>query len=244
VASREIEVLLADEGLADPPTAARLARLAHGRPGLAIALARAPEVIRLRDEVARSLLDLLVAGRRKRLERVRELLRLAGEIAERLAASGDDPPTLEDVATIGAAVRPRTRGRGRATKQVTDDASPGTALGTADQGEAEAEVTATLEASGTERRPPVERRRAAQVLLETWREVARDLAVLAVGGRRDLDDPALIDELTAAASGLPLEDLAAFLRRLEETGRALEANANPELAMDVLVLAWPRARAA
>ncbi len=44
--SRAIEGLLADLELADPPTAARLARLAGGRPGLAVAYARAPEAER------------------------------------------------------------------------------------------------------------------------------------------------------------------------------------------------------
>ena len=42
VGARDIEAILADHGLADPPTAARLGRLAGGRPGLALAYARAP----------------------------------------------------------------------------------------------------------------------------------------------------------------------------------------------------------
>ena len=44
------------------PLAARLARLAGGRPGLALAYARAPEALRIRGEIARTLLDLLDVG--------------------------------------------------------------------------------------------------------------------------------------------------------------------------------------
>src|SRR5215212_1865950 len=42
VRRREVEALLVDDGLAEPPLAARLARLSDGRPGDAVALARAP----------------------------------------------------------------------------------------------------------------------------------------------------------------------------------------------------------
>ena len=65
--SRAIEGLLADLELADPPTAARLARLAGGRPGLAVAYARSPEAERLRGELVRTLLDLLGRSRAERL---------------------------------------------------------------------------------------------------------------------------------------------------------------------------------
>ena len=72
VGPRDIEAIVADHGLVDPPTAARLGRLAGGRPGLALAYARAPEAVLIRAELARSLLDLTdaasvrAAGRRAR----------------------------------------------------------------------------------------------------------------------------------------------------------------------------------
>ena len=62
VGVRDIEAILGEHGVADPPAAARLARLAAGRPGTAIAYARAPEAVRIRGELARTLLDLLGAG--------------------------------------------------------------------------------------------------------------------------------------------------------------------------------------
>src|SRR5471032_3110539 len=49
---RAIEELLADRGVADGPAAARLARIAGGRPGLALAYARLPEAVTIRDEMA------------------------------------------------------------------------------------------------------------------------------------------------------------------------------------------------
>ena len=45
VGARDIEAIVADHGVADPPLAARLARLAGGRPGIALAYARAPEAL-------------------------------------------------------------------------------------------------------------------------------------------------------------------------------------------------------
>ena len=62
VGSRDIEAIVADHDLADPPLAARLGRLAAGRPGLALAYARAPEAVLIRAELSRVLLDLTGAG--------------------------------------------------------------------------------------------------------------------------------------------------------------------------------------
>ena len=45
VATRDIEAILDDAGVADAPTAARLARLAGGRPGIARVWAMAPEAV-------------------------------------------------------------------------------------------------------------------------------------------------------------------------------------------------------
>jgi hypothetical protein len=36
----------------------------------------------------------------------------------------------------------------------------------------------------------------------------------------------------------------AFLRRLDEAGELLEANVRPEIVLDALLLAWPRATTA
>jgi hypothetical protein len=87
-----------------------------------------------------------------------------------------------------------------------------------------------------------ERRRAARQLLSIWRDVARDVAVAAIGGpggRRAVHDVALLEELEAAASRLPPHAMPSFLARLDRVSELVAGNVSPELAVDVLVLAWP-----
>ncbi|HEY7600425.1 MAG TPA: DNA polymerase III subunit delta' [Candidatus Limnocylindrales bacterium] len=91
---------------------------------------------------------------------------------------------------------------------------------------------------------PAERRAAAAQLLAVWREVARDLAVATRGGSRELRQHELLDELARAGKSVDPNEAAEFLDRLEAVSRALDAYANPELAVDALLLAWPRARRA
>ena len=54
---------------------------------------------------------------------------------------------------------------------------------------------------------------------------------------------ALLDDLRAVAAGVAPEAWTAFLGRLVRAAELLEANANPELLVDTLVLAWPRSGA-
>jgi DNA polymerase III subunit delta' len=91
---------------------------------------------------------------------------------------------------------------------------------------------------------PAERRAAAAQLLAVWREVARDLAVATRGGSRELRQHELLDELAIAGKSVDPTQAAQFLDRLEAVSRALDAYANPELAIDALLLAWPRNRRA
>src|SRR5438034_549661 len=72
LSSREIVRFLDERAIADPPTAARLARLSSGRPGVAIALARAPEAVAARAELSRQLIDLLRARPAARLAAMRD----------------------------------------------------------------------------------------------------------------------------------------------------------------------------
>src|SRR6476661_537821 len=53
VATRDIEAILSDAGVAEAPLAARLARISAGRPGAARILARAPDAVAARDEIGR-----------------------------------------------------------------------------------------------------------------------------------------------------------------------------------------------
>ena len=192
-----IAELLVERGLADAPRAARLARAAGGRPGVALALAAAPEALVVRGRLTRTLLDLTAADRR-----------------ERLAAA---PALLADALVLTDAARE------------TPDAGPPDA--------AEPAPTSDDAARGAS---PSERRRAALALIATWRDVARDLAVAAAGGRGEVRELELLEEYERAAAGIDSAASAAFLSRLDGLSAAVEAYANPDLAVDVLLLAWPR----
>jgi DNA polymerase-3 subunit delta' len=192
---RAIEGLLSERGV-DPPRAARLARLAGGRPGVALAYAAAPQAVDAREEISRTLLDLVSENRLQRLAIGRELLARAAD----LAGLGAEP----DVAALPPA------------SPEAEPAKPG-------------------------RLSPTERRLAARALLETWVAVARDLAVVAAGGAGRSVNLALVDDLETAAARIPAGAAPAFLARLAKAAQLLEANANPELVVDVLVLAWPPA---
>lgn len=205
VGPRAMEGLLAEHGV-EPPRGARLARLADGRPGLAIALAAAPEAVAAREELARSLLDLAARGTADRLLAGRDLLARAADL----------------VRTGGEAPGPAAEGVAAATP-----------------GDPEADA-GTRPARGT----PAERRQAAAALLATWTAVARDLAVTASGAGAAARDTALLDDLRAVAGAVPPDACVAFLGRLVRAAELLEGNANPELLVDTLVLAWPHARAA
>ena len=93
VGPRAIEEILAEHDLADATAAARLGRLAGGRPGVAIAYARAPEAAAIRGELARELLDLVDARASARLAAARALVARASDLVallDRGAPAEDD----------------------------------------------------------------------------------------------------------------------------------------------------------
>jgi DNA polymerase-3 subunit delta' len=239
VGSRDVETILGEAGVADAALASRLARLARGRPGLAMAYALSGEAATIRAEVARSLVDLLSVGRAGRLVRIREILARAGAAAAALDAVAGSP--------VAAPAPGRGRGRGRGPRRVAGSA----AARVSDAGPSDATADELVEPAGqpdasatSTRGSAADRRRATGWLLETWTDLARDLAALAVAGPTAVRDIALLDELVAADAAIGPGAAATFLPRLARAGMQLEANVSPELLVDVLVLAWPRARVA
>ena len=87
---RDVERIVVAAG-AEPPLAARVARLSGGRPGVALSLAGAPDALRLRGELARSLLDLGTTTRTDRLRGVRDLLPRAAELLQALEPARTAP---------------------------------------------------------------------------------------------------------------------------------------------------------
>jgi DNA polymerase III subunit delta' len=224
VGPRDIEAIVEDHGLADPPTAARLGRLAGGRPGLALAYARAPDAVLIRAELTRILLDLTDARPSIRLAAARAAIPRAVALSAALAAA--DPAI--------AGTRP-TRRRGPAT--------PATPPPPVDGPDDDA-VDGTDDGAPARALPASERRRAVEVLLGLCADVARDLVLVANGGARSVHDTVLLEELTAIAGAIEPGAAAAFLERSARSVELLAANVSPELLLDALVLAWPRRAAA
>ena len=214
VGTRDVEAILAEHGVADAPLASRLARITGGRPGLAWALARQPEALRVRDELSRSLLDLLAARPAERLAGVRAAMLRAGS----LTTMGD-----------GAA-------------EPTSVVGPPTSSAASEAFDASGDLGD--EAGTNVRTPAAERRRAAEALIGLWSDTARDLALCRRGLERSMRDIGLLDETTAMAQRLDAGELDAFLDRLGRGSVLIVANVSPELILDDLALAWPRPTAA
>jgi DNA polymerase-3 subunit delta' len=217
---RDIETLLADSSGVEPSVAARLARISGGRPGVAFAYA-ARDALAMRAQIARTLLDLLAAGRRRRLAVVPDLLKQSAELA--------------------AALDPDVNARGRAKAAVPAPVADASQAG---PDQAESATAPAFPAELAARAPAAERRRAATLLLEIWRDLARDLAVVSLGDLALVRDPTLLDDLVATGATLPLGAASRFLPRLAATAELVAGNVSPELALDVLALSWPRPAAA
>jgi DNA polymerase-3 subunit delta' len=227
VGTRDIEAILADHGLADPPTAARLGRLAGGRPGLALAYARAPAAVLIRAELTRVLLDLTDARPSARLAAARAAIPRAIALAAALGTAESETAPARPARRRGAAAPPPPAPT-PAPRDPPDDDPDAT----------------TDEEAGPTRIPAVERRRGVEILLGLWADVARDLALVGTGGARSVHDTVLLDELTAISAAILPGAAAAFLARSARSAELLAGNVSPELVLDALVLAWPSRSAA
>jgi DNA polymerase III delta' subunit len=237
VGGREIERWLGELGVADAPRAARLGRLAEGRPGLALAYARSHDAERLRGEIARGVLDMLAEGRQKRLAAVREVMKSAVALEAALdEGRGGAERTAEAV--------PRTA-RGKKTKALAgapdSSANSGSAGAAGEAGTAG--DAATPDPAGIGPGPKLaasDRRAAAAAVIEVWASVGRDLTVASLGGAGQMREIALLDELPGFAAAVSQTTLAAFMEKLAAVAIQIDENVNPELALDVLALSWPR----
>ena len=226
VGARDIERIVADHDLADPPTAARLGRLAAGRPGLALAYARAPEAVLIRAELTRVLLDLTMARPSARLAAARAAVPRAIALSALL--------TTEPGATSGPGRPSRRRGAVSIPSPVALTDEP-------PDSETADDIDSPLAAPKT---PASERRRAVETIVGLWADVARDLLLIGHGGARSVRDTVMIEELGSVADTTEPPAAAAFLGRAVRSAELLASNVSPELILDALVLAWPAGRAA
>jgi len=239
VGPRDVERLLGERGLADAPTAARLARLSGGRPGLAVAYATAPDAERVRTELVMTLLDLLGRRRADRLVAAKGLLAGAMALGRLLEVPASKP------AEPGGR---RGRGKGAASAPAAESAAPAdkfakaaaeSATPTGDPGESgEGDNAGATEPAGGAKVSAAERRRALALLLDLWRDVARDLACIDRGAAPSVRDALLLEDLEAWTRRLPPGTAEASLARLVRAGELLEVNATPELVLDVLLVRW------
>ena len=248
VGPRAIEEILASHGITDAPLAARLARIASGRPGMALAWAGEPDALRARDELVRVLLDLITARPSDRLAAIRSGTATAATIAG-LSERADPSRPAEGVTATGG------RGRRAATNAVvptppaddpaTSAMGPGGAGDDAGAGgDAGAGDAVDVEGLAPARASATQRRRAAEALVSVWAELTRDLALTARGLEGSLRDPRPLEELRATAATVDVDALTAFLDRLGRASVLLAGNVAPELVLDDLALAWPTRRRA
>ena len=219
VGVRDIEAILGEAGAAEPPLAARVARISGGRPGVALAWVGAPDALRERDAIGRALIDLADARPAERLAGVRALAAQATTVVPVGAgANGGASPAAAD---------PPRRGGKRRTPETPAD-------------ETESPDDATDEV-GPARTPATERRRAAESLVAIWTDVTRDVALCQRGLERSVRDTARLDDALALAGRLDPAVAPAFLDRLGRASVLIATNVSPELVLDDLALAWSTA---
>lgn len=238
VGVRAIEEILAEHDAADGPTAARLGRLAAGRPGIALAYARSPESVTIRAELSRTLLDLVDARPSARFAALRGLVPRTAELLAALDAAAALATSGPEVSAARSG-KGRGRGRGRTTAGAAPPApdAPDAADGSPDGVALPDEAIRAV--------PAAERRRAAATLIALWTDLSRDLLLVGLGERASVRQPDLLEELESVTRDVPPAAAAAFMERLAVAGERLEVNVAPELLLDSLVLAWPgRSRAA
>ena len=225
VGRKDVADLLVESGVVDASRAAGLARIAGGRPGLALTLATNPDAVLVRRRLIGTLVDLARADHTTRLGAATTLLADGASLARAMDTNGGAGPSAAD----------------------------GHPAIDADEEEAGATITppptrspSRRAAAASKARPPApaERRRAAMTVLDVWRQVARDVAIAGHGAKAEIADVDAIEEVLALAEDLDPREVAAFLVRLDELVSALEAYANPELVLDVLLVRWPRPRLA
>jgi hypothetical protein len=225
---RDVERLLVERGLSDAPTAARLARLTGGRAGLAVAYASADGAEAIRGELTRTLLDLLELGPSRRLAAAKPLL----------ARSLELDALLSPAVTVEAV--PRRTGRGKGSPVPSKVGAP-SAPAVVAEGDDDAGDEAPDDGA-SRKTPAATRRRGLLLLLDAWRNLARDLAFAQRGARGSIRDVLLLEEIEAAARDLPPGAPAAMLARLVRADEMIAGNVSPELVLDVLLVRWPRRR--
>ena len=206
----------------------RPSRAPHRRPpgpGRRLRSGRGAEAVR--NEITRTLLDLLDQGRHARLLAARDAPR-ARRIAGRAARSAGCPVARGPEARR----RPREGVGIRVVRRRRRTAVDG----------AEAQPTRRRPTSRPRRaRPPSDAGRSL-LLLDAWRDVARDLALAQLDAPRSIRDIALHRGDRRGGAEPAAGCRTGMLARLVRAYELVEANVSPELVLDVLLVRWPHRR--
>ena len=79
------------------------------------------------------------------------------------------------------------------------------------------------------------------LLLETWQSFWRDILIASSGAEATRGNPDRLDDLERIADRLTLQQISAVIRSIQDTMNSLEMNANIRLAMENMLLNFPRA---
>jgi hypothetical protein len=90
---------------------------------------------------------------------------------------------------------------------------------------------------------PSAQRAAAQLIVDAWLGLSRDLLIAGVGRAELAPAAGLVPGVRDAAQRLSPASLLAFVALLEQIAAGLRENAAPRLALEVAMLAWPTAAA-
>ncbi len=90
---------------------------------------------------------------------------------------------------------------------------------------------------------PAAQRAAAQLIVDAWLGLSRDLLIAGVGRAELAPAAQLVPGVRDAAQRLSPASLLAFVGLLEQIAAGLRENAAPRLALEVAMLAWPTAAA-
>jgi DNA polymerase III subunit delta' len=190
--------------------------------------------VRLGPIAAAQLRTLLVDRERVEPKRADEIGRMAGGLAGRAIALARNSNLYEwrrrtQAELLGLLARGRAVRFGSA-RELLDQAAP--LAGAAEPVEKAADEEPVRLAGAAQRA-------AALLLVDAWRDLARDMLV-ARAGRADLGAAGLhLPEMTDVAGALDEGALVAFINLLEQAAEGLRANAAPRLAIERAMLAWP-----
>lgn len=177
----------------------------------------------------------LVERERLPADQAEALARIAGGLTGRAIGFARTPTLVEwRRRTQDQLLQLLVRGRADRFSSVRDLLDEAARLGTASPEQVDERIE-----DGTQRPVAGEQRAAAQLIVDAWLALTRDLLVSAAGRPGLAPAAGLLPAVEATAKWLPTRPLLSFIELLERIGEGVRQNAAPRLALEVAMLAWP-----